>query len=578
MIRLIQKIDILALTLLAALMLASCSKEEEAVVPIDSVTPGDTSIPDGDIRFEIGFEPLNDAGQPDAQTRVATDASFRSTWENGDQIGIYAVEHDNALAATADGNVFHNVRLTYSSATGEWKADEPLYWPKDGTKLDFYAYYPYNPAATNPTAISFSGMAYQIDVMPHLLWAKNNNKGEGYDCHQNVVLNFVHKMAMIELRVKNCYASGLNVQLTGCSTSHTLSLSDGALSSPTSPETIQMARCSRTDGKKSIVVFRALVSPQEIDLGTVMFNMAIDDFKYASSPLASSVPLSQGRAEIFEQNFPFTLVSPSDGVRLTELMTDAEFAEITHLRVIGHMQAVDFYAIRDKMTALEKLDMSKMTQSSLSIPDSAFVDKTSLKELLFSEKTKKIGERAFAGCEGLTGTLKLPDNVTSIGIGAFEDCSGLTGSLTIPGNIENIDDNTFNDCGFNDALTIPKGVKRIRYGAFEGCKFTGPLVLPEGLKYIGHGAFRGGLDDVALTIPSSVETIRSEAFWYCFFSSITCYIPDPTAIECDKSVFDNGNDEMVTDQLYVPKSAVELYQNTPPWSKISKIEAIPETP
>ena len=61
----------------------------------------------GDIKFKIGFV------QPDGvayatedndapRTSVATDNQFRSTWEDGDEIGVFAVTHGQPLAASVN--------------------------------------------------------------------------------------------------------------------------------------------------------------------------------------------------------------------------------------------------------------------------------------------------------------------------------------------------------------------------------------------------------------------------------------------------------------------------------------------
>lgn len=95
----------------------------------------------GGITFNIEFAP---------QTKVSTASDFTSKWEEGDAIGIFAVAHGATLSANATGNHIHNVRLTYfestlgDPSTGAWYPDggASFWWPNDGTKLDFYAYYP----------------------------------------------------------------------------------------------------------------------------------------------------------------------------------------------------------------------------------------------------------------------------------------------------------------------------------------------------------------------------------------------------------------------------------------------------
>lgn len=86
-------IRLLLLAALPAFMLGACSQEEMGSEHADSL-----NAQSREIRFEIGFAPQKDAAPTDAQTRVATDTKLRSTWEEGDEIGIYAVKHGEALA------------------------------------------------------------------------------------------------------------------------------------------------------------------------------------------------------------------------------------------------------------------------------------------------------------------------------------------------------------------------------------------------------------------------------------------------------------------------------------------------
>ena len=186
---------------LAGVLLTACGKEE-TIGPDGPQTPGE-----GEIRFEIGFAPMDGASQTDPHTRVATDTQFNSTWEDGDAIGIFAVQHGKELAAS--GNFIHNVKLTYTG--NSWTASEGIYWPKDGTKYDFYAYYPYSDAATDPKKIAFSVPVDQCEATTgkpaynrnDLLMAKNDNNGAGFGRNDRAVsLSFKHALAMVQVKVR----------------------------------------------------------------------------------------------------------------------------------------------------------------------------------------------------------------------------------------------------------------------------------------------------------------------------------------------------------------------------------------
>ena len=87
------------------LLLAGCAQDE--------IEP---AAADGGIIFNIGF-----TGQS-SQTRVATDGDFRSSWQEGDRVGVFAVPHGQPLAAS--DNSIQNVRLTFDG--NGWVQQTPL--------------------------------------------------------------------------------------------------------------------------------------------------------------------------------------------------------------------------------------------------------------------------------------------------------------------------------------------------------------------------------------------------------------------------------------------------------------------
>ena len=120
----------------------------------------------------------------------------------------------------------------------------------------------------------------------------------------------------------------------------------------------------------------------------------------------------------------------------------------------------------------------------------------------------KIGEGAFEGCSGFTGSLTIPSSVTEIEKKAFSDCSGFTGNLTISDGVTKIGQLAFFKCsGFTGGLNIPDTVTIIEHGAFYHCSgFTGGLKLSDELVEIGSYAFCGCSGFTGnLTIPNSVK-------------------------------------------------------------------------
>lgn len=135
-----------------------------------------------------------------------------------------------------------------------------------------------------------------------------------------------------------------------------------------------------------------------------------------------------------------------------------------------------------------------------------------------------IGQSAFRGSSGLTGSLKIPESIISIGDYAFSE-TGFTGPLTIPNSVREIGKGAFYDCyGFTGPLTIGSSVKTIGNGAFMNCwNLTGSLKIPESVTSIGDQAFSNLNLTGSLTIPNSVRRIGKYAFSGCtgFTGSLT---------------------------------------------------------
>jgi hypothetical protein len=212
--------------------------------------------------------------------------------------------------------------------------------------------------------------------------------------------------------------------------------------------------------------------------------------------------------------------------------------------------------------------------------------------LTIPNSVTSIGEGAFAGCSGLTGTLTIPNSLTDIGHYAFYGCSGLT-ELTIGNSVTDIGKGAFAGCsGLRGTLTIPNSLTHIREGVFAGCSGLTELTIGNSVTDIEHYAFYGCSGLTTLTIPNSVTSIGEEAFAYCsglteltIPNSVT-YIgysafygctnvrkinsknPIPPTARYD--TFDGVDKGACT--LYVPEGSSTTYRQAPVWKDFSHIE------
>lgn len=316
--RVIYKKLLLPAMVTAMMLIASCSLHDIEENHPDIFGNG------GDIRFEINIA---------AQTRVATDLKFKSTWDYGDAIGVFAVRRPSGTAATltTSENFIQNVKLSYNSVKDTWTASEELWWPGNSDKLDFYAYYPYNAQATDPTHIAFNVMNDQsgrTNGIPNynrldLLSAKADNNGNGYGKGETVSLVFSHALAMIQVSIPAIGkgigpSETMSVILNGAKLKSTLNLGDtngpeAELVENDNPvEKIKMFRVENdiygSTNYYNSYTYRALIPAQDIKPSDNLFLITNEGQMYqGGSGSADNLTLKAGTAETFTRSIPNTL-------------------------------------------------------------------------------------------------------------------------------------------------------------------------------------------------------------------------------------------------------------------------------
>ena len=204
-----------------------------------------------------------------------------------------------------------------------------------------------------------------------------------------------------------------------------------------------------------------------------------------------------------------------------------------------------------------------------SIGNGAFDGCSGLTSVTIPVSVTSIGDWAFSGCSGLT-SVTIPASVMSIGGYAFDGCSGLT-SVTIPVSVTSIGDGAFQLCTGLTSVTIPAGVTSIGDWAFWGCSGLTSITIPASVTSIGNHAFDGCSDLTSVTIGNSITYIGYEAFYNCR-SLTTLYSLNTTPPTLNYS-FDYTK-HYTTVTVYVPKEALEDYQNAFEWELFENLYAI----
>ncbi len=137
---------------------------------------------------------------------------------------------------------------------------------------------------------------------------------------------------------------------------------------------------------------------------------------------------------------------------------------------------------------------------------------------LITPQITTLGNEVYLNNVYISGTVDIPDYVTTMGTGVFSGTS-IT-AYTIGTGITTIPDSTFKDCASLNTLNFPSHITAIGAEAFHGCTgvnsapSANTLTIPDNIITIGQEAFKnfGGGNIQTVSIGDGVTTIGDEAF------------------------------------------------------------------
>lgn len=191
-------------------------------------------------------------------SKSALSRAGKETFKEGDAIGIYAVERsaDATVATPVTNGRANNAKWIKEGDT--WKpatAADRITWSQKGTKMDFYAYYPYNENVTDPAAIALDlgNQSSNIESADVLRAANTNGLATG-----EVTLSFDHILAMVNINAQEFTADDDVVKISGVKTAATLNLGTGEIALSESDVTGVLTLASMGNG-----VFQGLLPAQQ---------------------------------------------------------------------------------------------------------------------------------------------------------------------------------------------------------------------------------------------------------------------------------------------------------------------------
>lgn len=259
---------------------------------------------------------------PDGRTALAVTSgiqtrAYDNRWEANDAIGIYMLNSTTIEAAnkkyttSADGK-----SATFAPAA----TDQTIYFPVDGTKRDFVAYYPYATIGEgNLYAVSVAVQSSQkaIDLMGAV---KVSGKSK---TDASVAFVFAHKLAKLDIAIKGDGTSITNdqlantaVKITNQQTAGTYNVVSGGDVTATQGDPAEITLFTATNGLKAE--------------GIVLPNTDTDDMRLTFTVPA---PIDQmftweiktaANSQLFEagKKYKYTITIAKVGVSVSSTVTD----------------------------------------------------------------------------------------------------------------------------------------------------------------------------------------------------------------------------------------------------------------
>lgn len=265
----------LIFALAGALAMTACSNEMEQQLAEGSGNSGQ------EVKFTVGIENLS-------RTAIAEgEGVLKTTFVNEDAIGIFAYKEGETEPA------YTNVKYTYDASKSAWTSEQAI--TSDGTKLSYYAYYPYMDGVTDPSQLNITVSTNQASGFSKddVLTAQNTTAEAGAE---NVTLSFSHAFAMVQVGIKSGLTDDAEATVTLESILPTAVVNAKDATATVSGE-LTSIKMQKTNADKW--EYRAIVPAQDIASGSKLLTIVAGGKTYAvtySSAEGKAVSYEAGKA------------------------------------------------------------------------------------------------------------------------------------------------------------------------------------------------------------------------------------------------------------------------------------------
>lgn len=276
---------------------------------------------------------------------------------------------------------------------------------------------------------------------------------------------------------------------------------------------------------------------------------AIKPFLFRSSKI-TTITLNEGLETIGEQAFAWSHITTINFPRTLKTIETAAFYGCDKLKAVDLSQTALTKIAHETFVLNTSIETVKLPASVREIEFQAFLDATSLKELILPEGLLKIGNEAFRE-SGLI-SLKLPNTVCYMDQRAF----------FMSNNLQTVET-------FGAAPTSKKDVEicKMEGSTFERCAKLTHFEIPEGVEIIGQNTVSGSQELQSMIIPATVKAICFNAFANTGLKTVTIEGTTPATANTISGAWQAFPYNIQS--IKVPAGTVEIYKSAKGWKSFA---------